>query len=571
MRPLLLALALAVALLWPSPAGAASPRRQRVVYNAGTGQEVEAYKIHGEKPGPTVMIMGGIQGDEPGGFLSADGYADARLAKGNLIVVPRANFKSIILRQRGPDGDMNRKFAPGLDPSDPDAAKVAALKALMAESDVLLNLHDGSGFYRETWESEAANPGRYGQCVIADAETYTDPRTGRELPLGNLARFVAAKVNEAIADERHKFRFFNTDTGAPDSRHKEQRGSATYYALTQLGLPAFGIETSKNLPDLAMKVRQHNLAVNAFLELFGVEVESPGDVVEVREVVANYGRGLSADALGQGGFNDLGRPWRAGGPAAIEFRKDGETFARVALAMLPPGQAGPALTGGAPAPSPEPAGEPQTMAGAVSRPQNGVTGFILEVDGRRVEVPVGQELAVVAGSKVKMVDIAGDATLPAGAVMNLRGFVPAAKTGPNDGEDRGATADTAKDMRRAFSRGGQGQVYDLNAELGKDVLASASLKIVAPRLAEVTVSFGGQRHRLRLGSRTHIPAGTAVTVEAVTLADGLALRRPRFTLGGQEFPASLPQTLTMPGFAANLAVFDGPALAGKVLWTPLGK
>ena len=43
------------------------------------------------------MLIGGIQGNEPGGFLSADLYADMSLEKGNLIVVPRANFNSIIL------------------------------------------------------------------------------------------------------------------------------------------------------------------------------------------------------------------------------------------------------------------------------------------------------------------------------------------------------------------------------------------------------------------------------------------------------------------------------------------
>ena len=55
------------------------------------------------------MLIGGIQGNEPGGFLSADLYADMSLEKGNLIVVPRANFYSILLNKRGPHGDMNRK------------------------------------------------------------------------------------------------------------------------------------------------------------------------------------------------------------------------------------------------------------------------------------------------------------------------------------------------------------------------------------------------------------------------------------------------------------------------------
>jgi predicted deacylase len=57
------------------------------------------------------MLIGGIQGDEPGSYLTADLYADIHLKKGNLIVVPRANFYSILLsRREGLTGDMNRKF-----------------------------------------------------------------------------------------------------------------------------------------------------------------------------------------------------------------------------------------------------------------------------------------------------------------------------------------------------------------------------------------------------------------------------------------------------------------------------
>ena len=87
-------------------------KREHLVHFPNTSYELNIYKIYGKQPGKTLMLIGGIQGNEPGGFLSADLYADMRLEKGNLIVVPRANFNSIILNQRGPHGDMNRKFTP---------------------------------------------------------------------------------------------------------------------------------------------------------------------------------------------------------------------------------------------------------------------------------------------------------------------------------------------------------------------------------------------------------------------------------------------------------------------------
>ena len=62
------------------------------VYFKNTDYELNVYKIYGAEKGKTMMIIGGIQGDEPGGYIAADLYADMALKKGNLIVVPRANF-----------------------------------------------------------------------------------------------------------------------------------------------------------------------------------------------------------------------------------------------------------------------------------------------------------------------------------------------------------------------------------------------------------------------------------------------------------------------------------------------
>lgn len=605
------------------PAPEAGRDRQHLVFWPNSPQELEVYKIYGRREGPTIMIMGGIQGDEPGGFLSADLYADLALKRGNLIVVPRANFKSIIQSHRGPDGDMNRKFDGDLG-QDPDQARVEILKELMAESDLLLNLHDGSGYYRPTWENDLANPNRYGQCIIADADSYTDPKSGRTLPLGDYARQVVARVNEDIADDLYKFHFLNTNTAASDSEHKEQRKSATYYALTQVGIPAFGLETSKQLPNLEMKIHQHNLAVNAFMEIFGVEVEQPriqldppvlgyavisineglpiavadgqtlevkkGDRLEIVHIGANYDRGLSVDVLGLGGFNDIRLPLTITAPTSVVVQKDHLKFGRINIDLLPTDYAGlsPRLLGDArvqppragtpvvtaeakakdapsrlePKPGPKPVATPPSLPA-----KDGALTFLLEVDGQPTELAVGGELVIPAGARLKMVSIKGD-NLPQKLVMNLRGFVPADKTGYNNGEDRGTTADTATDMLPAFSRGGWGQVYDLNAELGKDIVATAAIKIQSPRLESVTFTVNGQRHTMKLGGRFGIAPGTAVTVEQVTLAEGQPLAAPRFTLGGREFSAKLPQTIIMPGFAANVAVFEGGHLAGKVLWFP---
>ena len=144
------------------------------VFFQGTDHCLDVYRIFGEEPGPTLMIMGGIQGDEPGGYLAADLYADMSLKRGNLIVVPRANLYSIMMNKRAPNGDMNRKFAEA-QPFDPDSEVVKKIKEFMNEADYFLNLHDGSGFYHPDYIDDMRNPKRFGQCIITDTDRYLAP------------------------------------------------------------------------------------------------------------------------------------------------------------------------------------------------------------------------------------------------------------------------------------------------------------------------------------------------------------------------------------------------------------
>ncbi len=51
------------------------------IFLPNTDHELNVYRISGDKPGKTLMIIGGIQGDEPGSYLTADLYADIHLKK----------------------------------------------------------------------------------------------------------------------------------------------------------------------------------------------------------------------------------------------------------------------------------------------------------------------------------------------------------------------------------------------------------------------------------------------------------------------------------------------------------
>lgn len=222
---------------------------------------------HGSGEGPTVLIVGGIQGDEPGGFSAAALLATHyRYDKGTVLVIPNLNFPSIIKRSRGLHGDMNRKFAV-LQESDPEYATVRRLQGIITrpEIDIILNLHDGGGFYRPTWESDTHNPKRWGQSVIIDQEELPGVAFGN---LGENARAVTTEVNTRLIAAPHALYVRNTHTGDGDA---EMAKSLTWFALNN-GKAAYGLEVSKNF---GVKERAYYqlCMVEAFLRIAGVEFE----------------------------------------------------------------------------------------------------------------------------------------------------------------------------------------------------------------------------------------------------------------------------------------------------------
>ena len=216
---------------------------------------------------PTLFVIGGIHGNEPGGYFAAAMLAEYyEITKGNLWIVPDLNRASIQRDRRGIHGDMNRKFSV-CRPNDPDCEQVDALKTLMTHRQVslILNLHDGHGFYRKQNEGTIFNPKAWGQtcvidqCALDNNETYGD--------MDRIAREVSKKLNVGLIQEHHSFNVKNTQTKFED---EAMRHSLTYFAITN-NKPAFAIETSKHLSSLSQKVFYQLNAIEAFMQIMGIE------------------------------------------------------------------------------------------------------------------------------------------------------------------------------------------------------------------------------------------------------------------------------------------------------------
>ena len=221
------------------------------------------HKLGSGKGGNTILIVGGIQGDEPGGFHAASLLiTHYTIEDGNLWVVPNLNFPSIVRRARGDHGDLNRKFA-AIAATDPDLEVIQRIKSIIVnpQVDMVLNLHDGSGYYREKYQDDMHGPQRWGQSVIIDQENI---QAAKFANLGDIAREVLTVANKG-QDENVVHALKNTRTREGD---KEMEKALTYFAINQ-GKPAFGIEASKSL-NKAERVYSHLRVIEAFMRHAGI-------------------------------------------------------------------------------------------------------------------------------------------------------------------------------------------------------------------------------------------------------------------------------------------------------------
>ncbi|MBC8458048.1 MAG: hypothetical protein H8D67_08650 [Deltaproteobacteria bacterium] len=545
------------------PLSSAHAKREHLVYFPNTAYELNVYKIFGKRPGKTLMLIGGIQGNEPGGFLSADLYADMSLENGNLIVIPRTNFYSILLNQRGPHGDMNRKFTHEDITDSMEDKIVSILKKLIGESDYLLNLHDGSGYYYPKYINKWRNPMLFGQSIISDCEEYIIPGTEKRIELGRMARKVIQEVNPHIKNKLYKFHFNNTRTDNTNSPHKEQRRSATYYALTRHNIPAFGVETSKFLPAIDLKIRHHNLVINAFMKFFGIIPEYPastldppilkylvvsingqipfvvknnqdirlkaGDTIHVSHIEANYERGLSLDILGYGDISDLRKDFIITKDTNLIVRKDNQEIAEIPIRIS----------------------QRSRESGEKDRTEK-VKYLVIEAKGHRILLSNGEILDLVEGDHLKLLDVIPSRPDSSEVKVNFKGFVSNWKN--NTGEDRGYDINTSSDLMARFSLQKKGKIYEIIVTDGTNVLGKFFVKLNPPRLDYLVLKVNDCPPKvLRSGDSIKLSKGDELCLEEMQ-TNLYSKQRVHLSINGHSL---------MPGKKQSVAMLIGDSAASS--------
>ncbi|WP_321394073.1 M99 family carboxypeptidase catalytic domain-containing protein [uncultured Desulfuromusa sp.] len=217
----------------------------------------------GVKSGPTLLVIGGVDGDEPGGFHAAATLVTRyRIEKGNLWIVPNLNSEAILKRVRG---DMNLKFA-AVSKSDPQYASIKRIKSIITESqvDLILNLHDGSGFYHPTRINSQRNPNRWGQSCVIDQKQLPGAHFGQ---LQELAETAIQQVNKKVQAKDHYFQLKNMNT-ASTTKDIPAKKSLSFFAVSH-NKPTIAVEASKKYP-VHLRTYYHLEALESFMQQMGI-------------------------------------------------------------------------------------------------------------------------------------------------------------------------------------------------------------------------------------------------------------------------------------------------------------
>lgn len=269
----------------PTPSPTATPEpyivaagEQQLMLMPGTPYETPYYVYGTGNLGPIVTVLGGVHGNEPGGWMAAERLVEqVRPTNGALLVVPRANRLAIDLFQRTTDemGDLNRSY-----PGNPDGRPMEQMAHQIIEmlrgfhATHVIDMHESWAFYRDRTET-ATGTAYLGQTVSARGE-----------PGESLARQLVDTINATkvqMAHEELTFREWpprdavpgtpvigDTNSGTPVEGFTGYRGSRSSLGLPMHipGLTAILVEMGQQ-QDLERRIQLHVDVVQEAMRVLG--------------------------------------------------------------------------------------------------------------------------------------------------------------------------------------------------------------------------------------------------------------------------------------------------------------
>ncbi len=250
----------------PTPRPVPAAGRSERVLQPGEAWETLMQVRHSGRQGSTVLVLGGVHGNEPGGWLAAEELLSCEPAFGSLIVVPRANILPTRAMERTFPylGDLNRLY-----PGNPDGMPMARMAASIIDvarefnADVLLDMHESWAFFVERLQSGTAFLGQ----TITSGQGPSD---------GRIAQEIAAKVNAQIGVRRDLMQTRNSTAvgggpGQPTPNPNQGRSTSSLGVGRYVpGLTPLLVEMGQLDQPVSRRIELHLMVVQAALELQGI-------------------------------------------------------------------------------------------------------------------------------------------------------------------------------------------------------------------------------------------------------------------------------------------------------------
>jgi predicted deacylase len=203
------------------------------------------------RPGPTVLVTGGIHGDEQAGAAAAEEIRTWTVVRGRLIVIPRLNVPGLIVGRRTiPEvdtslADLNRDF-PRVGREEPPRGTPATEIWEFAKKQKptwLVDLHESRSLH-------GTREGATGNTLLPCPSAEMD----KMLPV------LLTAINATLADPKERF----------VAARRPKDGTLSRAAGEHLGINSLIIETTKPGQKISVRVRHHTTIVRALLVRLGM-------------------------------------------------------------------------------------------------------------------------------------------------------------------------------------------------------------------------------------------------------------------------------------------------------------